>query len=412
MLDLSEPERPETLTEVSGAACRTRTDVASSSGQPTSSPSLAPPSHFVFVNSMRASKPAPGRLLDTFRPFVTSANVRTRFDSEGLVVGSGTGHQGDLVLGEVQADPERPVTVFDQHLGVHSLSTPTRVLAPLGTRESSTHVNGGLPEGGLDVFDGRDACWLAGESGLVGLLFAEGRPIGGSGVETSTPFRLTGLVQRADGTPVNVADYAVTTNSPRLTIPVICVGATSSEAGKTVLTQKVIRAAVAAGARVGAIKTTGTGGTIDSSHHRAAGADIVLDQVDGGQITTYGPPGPFRERITPVFRHAQELGADAIVAELGGDLVWANNPTFLTMPEMVACIRSLFVIGNDALACAGAVAYLENPLEFPTDRVRLFSSPFRNHFGQVKRMPVLGLGDLYDPNDPDAVSRLVAEALT
>jgi len=351
------------------------------------------------------------RSLESFEPFVTAANVRSRFDPRGLVVGDGVGHQGDLVLGEILPSPAEAVTVFDQTLASHEVATPTRVLAPLGVRESSTHVNGGLPEGGLDVFEGQEAVWLAGESGLVGLLFAEGRPTDGLGVETSVRFRCTGLLQRPGGGNVNVSDYAVEARATRLTVPMICVGATSAEAGKTVLTEKVIREVVARGLRTAAIKTTGTGGTIDSSHHRNAGAHIVLDQVDGGQITTYTEPTLFRERITPVYRCAQDQGAEVIVAELGGDVVWANNPTFLTMPEMVENIRMLMVINNDAFSCAGVARYLEHGLGFPMGRVRLFSSPFRNHFGQVKRMPALGIGRLYDPNSPEDVAALVSEAL-
>ena len=351
------------------------------------------------------------RPLEGFQPFVTAANVRSPFDPQGLVVGDGTGHQGDLVLGKVIPAPAAPVKVFDQALDVHEVSTPTRVLAPLGVRESSTHVNGGLPEGGLDVFDGREACWLAGESGLVGLLFSEGRPTDGLGVETSVRFRCTGLVQRPGGGNVNVADYAVAARTTRLTVPMICIGATSAEAGKTVLTDKVIRELVSRGVRTAAIKTTGTGGTIDSSYHRKAGAHIVLDQVDGGQITTYTDPELFRKRIAPVYRYAQDQGAEVIVAELGGDLVWANNPTFLTMPEMVENVRMLMVLANDAFSCAGVSRFLQRELRFPMDRLRLFSSPFRNHFGQVKRMPALGIGALFDPNDLENVATLVTEAL-
>ncbi|NIW36439.1 MAG: hypothetical protein GWN32_07830, partial [Gemmatimonadetes bacterium] len=205
-----------------------------------------------------------------FVPYLISANVRSRFNPGGLSVAEGTGLAGDLVLGEVCPRAGEPITVLDQELAAHLVGSPTRVVAPLGTRESSTHVNGGLPEGGLDVAFGREAHWLAGESGLVGLLRAEGGPT--KGVETSVPFRCIGLVQHAGRRNANIDDWAIVPETLRLSVPLICVGATSAEAGKTVLAQKVIRALVSQGLRTAAVKVTGTGGAVDSSMHREAGA--------------------------------------------------------------------------------------------------------------------------------------------
>ncbi len=353
---------------------------------------------------------ADDRGLAGFRPFLTAANVRPRFDPTGLLVGDGRGQAGDLVLGELCPGPE-PVVVRDQSLVEHTVSSPTRVLAPLGTRESSTHLNGGLPPGGLAVHEGLPAHWLAGESGLVGMLWAEGRPTPSIEVETSERFRCIGLVRTPDGRSVNIDDFALSPPERLLDIPIIAVAATSAEAGKTVLAQKVVAAAVGLGLRTAAIKVTGTGGTVDSSAHRSAGADIVLDQVDGGLITTYCDADTFRKRIVRPFRHARDLGAEVVIAELGGDLVYANNPTFLAMREMVARLRMLMVVNNDALSCLGTMHFLERDLAFPIERVRLFSSPFRSFSGQAKRMPVLGLGELCDPDDRAQVGRLVREAL-
>lgn len=55
--------------------------------------------------------------------------------------------------------------------------------------------------------------------------------------------------------------------------------------------------------------------------------------------------------------------------------------------------------------------YLQRELAFPIERVQLFSSPFRNFAGQQKRMPILGLDGLADPNDTLQISALVAGAL-
>jgi hypothetical protein len=350
--------------------------------------------------------------LSDFEPFIVVANVRSRFSPPGLCLTDGVGQQGDLVLGEVRPRPGEPLVILDQALQAHTVTVPTRVLTVLGTRDSATHVNAGIPEGGLPVYSGSKAYWIAGESGMVGDLFHEAIPNPSIEVETSAEFSCLGLVQDpVTSSIVNVEDLAIQARASRLTTAMICVAATSAEAGKTVLAGEIIRLLVDRGIRVGAVKVTGTGGTLDSIHHRRSGAAVALDQVDAGMITTYTSPETFRTRIVRSFRYAQDLGVGFLVAELGGDLIYANNPTFLSMPEMRENIRSLLVINNDPLSCLGARRYLEVNLGFPRSRIRMFSSPFRNFLGMSRRMGVLGIEALYDVRDLDHLRRVVEEAL-
>ncbi len=351
-----------------------------------------------------------GQSLASLEPYLISANVRKRFDPLGLVVGSGLGQPGDLVLGDVMPKTGETTIVYDQDILAHRVAAPRRVIATLGIRESTTHVNGGLPEQGLEVREGTDAHWLAGESGLVGLLEFEGTPNRSVDVETSVGFRCMGLLQYADGRNVNIEHFALAPRCDHLSTPILCIGATAAEMGKTVLTGKVIRHLVSRGLRAAAIKVTGTGGTKDSQEHLAAGASFVFDQVDGGLITTYTEPANFQRCIVRSFRSAQDQRPDLIVAELGGDLIWANNPTFLNMAEMRDNIRLLAVLTSEALSCIGISHYLEQSLHFPMSRVRLFSSPFRNYFGMQKRLAMLGTARLYDANDMAHIGSVVDEA--
>jgi hypothetical protein len=344
------------------------------------------------------------RSLHDFEPYLISANVRDRFSAAALQVSDGRGQVGDLVLGEVLPGPGESITVFDQGLRAHRISTPTRVLAVLGTRLSTTHVNGGIPPGGLEVAVGSEAHWLAGESGLVGLLFQEPNPDTHLHAETSVGFRCFGLVVDPAGLPVNIASLAVTPASTKLHTPLLLLGATVAEAGKTTLAARIIRYLVDNARRVAAVKVTGTGGTMDSQKHREAGAFLAVDQVDAGLITTYCDPEIFRERILKSFLFAQDHRPDLILAELGGDLTFANNPTFLDMPEIKGNLAGMMVVSGDPLSCYGVARYLTEELGVDPRRVRHFSSPFRNPAGMKARAQVMGVEEVFDPNAPEEVA--------
>ena len=213
------------------------------------------------------------------------------------------GNEGDLILGTL--DPKECLEVLDHAHELHRISAQHRVLAVLGNRESSTHVNGGVPKGGMKVQQGRPVYWIAGESGMVGELFketTEGKA-NPHKPEKSAPFICLGLLYRlndcsddaaqvepkirGDETskpiqPVNVLDFALPSVEPRFVVsrPILCVAATAAEAGKTTLACKLVKILTEQrGLKVGVIKTTGTGGIKDSMQHRAAGATVAYDQV-------------------------------------------------------------------------------------------------------------------------------------
>jgi len=345
--------------------------------------------------------------LQAFEPYLISANVRDRFSPTHLRVSDGVGQVGDLVLGEVLPPRGEGITVLDQSLRPLQVLAPTRVLAVLGDRVSTTHVNGGIPAGGLEVSMGSEAHWLAGESGLVGRLFQEPNPDTHPHAETSVEFRCLGLVVDPSGKPANIASLAVTPASTELQTPILFLAATVAEAGKTTLAAKVIRHLTKGGRRVAAVKVTGTGGTMDSQKHRDAGAFLTADQVDAGLITTYCPPDTFRGRILKSFLYAQDHHPDLILAELGGDLTFANNPTLLRMPEIRRNAVGMIVVSGDPLSCYGVARYLREELDIGPDAVRHFSSPFRNPAGMKARAAVMGVEEVFDPNAPEEIATAV-----
>ena len=349
-----------------------------------------------------------GRPLSAYDPWLTAANVRGRIDPARMRVVPGCGGPGDLVLGVVEPSPGAGFELLDSARKLHRLEGPHRVLAVLGPRDSSTHVCATLPAEGLLVEDGTRADWVAGESGIVGCLERAPASSRVHRPETALPFRCAGLLADADGI-VNIQRFAVRPRLPRLDLPIVMVAATSSEAGKTILAGELIARLTMRGQRVAAIKVTGTGGVMDSLHHASSGAIATFDQVDAGLITTHGSAGDVRARIPALFRSAQECHPDVILAELGGDLVSANNPALFELPELVDRTVLLLVIANDALAASGVAALNDTRLHYPRERIRFLSSPFRNHVGMVRRMAAVGIEPVFDPCSATDLDRLARE---
>jgi hypothetical protein len=353
----------------------------------------------------------PGRPLDSLGEFLFAANVRGDLNVHQCFVAPGRGQVGDLVIGCVIPRPGHEITVIDQKMKAHSIEKSQRVVAVLGQRDSSTHVCATIPSGGLNVSDGVLVHWVAGESGIVGCLEREAPKNSIHAAETAVDFRCDGLVVNSRRQPVNIREFAVKPGNSKVSVPIIFVGATSSESGKTVLAGELIRQLSEKGIRVGALKVTGTGGVLDSLHHSRSGAIAVLDNVNAGLISTHCEAAEFRQKIPLIFRQIDHLGADLIVAELGGDLLCANNPEVFSIEELMGRAMMLIVISNDALAAAGVNSINERQLGFPVEKIRHFTSPFRNHAGMARRMNLAGISACFDPRSPVDV-KLIVDQIT
>lgn len=349
--------------------------------------------------------------IDSLRPFLIAANVRGEFDSCQYSVGPGIGQVGDLVLGCVTPRSGQQIVILDQTRTAHTIAESQRALAVLGPRDSSTHVCAMIPSGGLQVNNNTVLHWVAGESGIVGCLEREPPVNSIHSAESAVDFLCDGLVLNPQRRSVNIREFAVKPQDRRVSTPIVLVAATSSESGKTVFAGRLIRRLSDAGVRVGALKVTGTGGVLDSLHHERSGAVAVLDSVDAGLITTYCDVDEFRRRIPLIFRQIESLGVDVIVAELGGDILSANNPEVFRIEELMENSLLLLVISNDALAAAGVNVVNETRLGFPMTRMRHFTSPFRNHAGMARRMASAGIPDCHDTGSPDDLACIVGQII-
>jgi len=274
--------------------------------------------------------------------------------------------------------------------------------------------------------------WLA-AGGIVGVL--EGSADSANPLaQRSTPFIPVGrLMKRHGGSggsagadapllAVTVASLAPPFVAPApqqaAACPVILVAGTSAEAGKSTFASKLIAALAKSGKRVGAVKVTGTGGCQDTRQYRAAGAVCAFDQVDGGLPTTYVAADAFAAMAHAPFRLCDVVGVDVIVAELGGDIIWANNETLLrgsagTTPEVMRRVAAAFLIANDTLAALGAQRWCEQTMgaDVAAAKVVPVCCPFRNHVGALRRSSALGLAPPLHPNDVAAALDAIGSRL-
>ena len=340
-----------------------------------------------------------------------SANVRGEVVPDQVRIAPGNGVAGDLVLGLLQADPTCPARVLNQKRELQILSRPHYVVAALGLRIAPNSVSATLPAGGLDVGSALVAHWVAGESGIVGCL--DGMPSGHCGTpnEANHPreFRLIGLLHDATGRKLSVRDFVIEPRASRLRRPVVLVGATAGELGKTVLAGQLIRHLSERGLRVGAVKASGTGGTMDCTSHRKHGAILALDQVDAGLTSTHGDPDEVTARLVTVLRRMEDAEVDVVVVELGGELVSAANPRIANLPEIRSNAIGFAVISGDSLGAYGVRAFNDARLHYHPSVFRYFTSPFRNHAAMSARMASVGFDQTWDPNSQDDIARLAAE---
>lgn len=351
-----------------------------------------------------------------------SGNVRLSHQSLGFplrdaLLYNGKVQRGDLVLGRLLASPQKPLSVWDWQQTAITLYQPAFVIVPAGDRESSTHVNGGIPQGGLatHVKDQPLCHWLAGESGLIGILESEGVASNDLS-EKSSQFQALAYLAFPHGhssahTAINVSHLALQPIAKSLTKPIIAIGATSAEAGKTTLIESLVKH-LSDSIKIGVIKATGTGGTVDSRRHKQAGAYSTFDQVDSGCITTYLPAADFNEFISPALLACEDADVDLIMVELGGDLPWANNNIYLNHPLVKDHMKHLFVICNDALAYYGATHWIQTLCPFlnPT-QLSMITSPFRNPKGFMDRRRVLGGPPFIAYHDIPAMIALITQIL-
>jgi len=289
---------------------------------------------------------------------------------------------GDLFSGiDVVPDPARDARVGDVVLFEHTTEggypdietlegrrVPLEVgglyVGVLCARVSTKLLSGEVPPG---------TRWRGGRSmQLIAQAGGVGRATGfspvmvresGSGVAPGV--RVVGTLRdRASGELLNTIDRAE--RSPLLAPaaawpPTVVVVGTATTVGKTTVCAHLIRHLRASGS-CGAIKGAGTGWYEEVQLLADAGADPVLDFPVAGLPTTHGVGA--HTYLAAIDRLLAEMLApatapEALITELGGDLIAGNVPTFLSERRLMEKVRAVLVCAESAVGLVGAIRGLE-----------------------------------------------------
>src|SRR5205085_3536331 len=149
-------------------------------------------------------------------------------------------------------------------------------------------------------------------SGLCGKVVSRNRGVG-------TPTKLRVLAQGFIGrSPASVRSFALGSAPEEVSAPrwIVVVGS-AMDSGKTTACTSLIRGLVESGARVGAMKLTGTASSRDVGSFRDAGATAVLDFLDAGWASTAGCSGPQLVEIAgKLTAHLRGTSIDCGVIEI------------------------------------------------------------------------------------------------
>lgn len=220
-------------------------------------------------------------------------------------------------------------------------------------------------------------------------------------MKAPTELRPIGLLARADGRVLNLADYALAPACEAAPMPTaIAVLGSSMNAGKTTSAAAIIHGLTRAGLRVGAAKLTGTGSGGDLWAMRDAGARRVADFSDAGHASTFLLPADV------VIAQARTLLAsfgaadyDVVIVEIADGLLQRETAMLLEAARDAAWFRSVVFAAGDAMSAAFGTSLLAQ-IGLPACAVTgvISASPLASREAEANTgLPTLTLPMLRDP---------------
>ncbi|MFH1448173.1 MAG: hypothetical protein ABIG39_04880 [Candidatus Micrarchaeota archaeon] len=340
-----------------------------------------------------------------------------------LRVAAGEGNVGDLVLFKVETSGSYngmetlwgklvPLEVGRHYMGV------------LCERGSTKFMTAEFPEHPFPISEGLELQLVA-QGGGVGYVTGFSPQLkneGGSG--TACDVLIEGLVWSEGGEVLNISQTGLPAPGkfePGEIPPNILLLGTATDVGKTTVAKEIIKH-LSKRYACGAVKASGTGWYEDSLIHMDAGAFPVLSYTFAGLPTTYyvkeeryvaamesvywalaHPETIGKEFIDPKKRDGELKRPDVIFTEHGGDLIWANIPTFLKNGGLMESVFAIVICCESAVSLLGALGELKR--HGVDERIRVYASvPLTNPEGFFRRVQeLLGSGVLagvLDVNKP------------
>ena len=270
------------------------------------------------------------------------------------LVPEGHGRPGDVVAVQVErvgAYPQQ-LTLNNKPVSIHESDV---LIGVLGRRESGTSIAGDIPQQGIELQEGTYLDILS-SSTIIGRARHVPEFLG----THATEVRFLGFLAEHSN-PVNLKDITPYAWQDHYTgeSPVVLALGSSAECGKTTLVGKLTQLFRQQGLAVAAIKTNGSGNVRDRASMMQAGADFVLDFPDIGLVTTYAlPPQEYLRAAKGLFTEASKAGADVILAECGGDVMWGNVPALLADTEITRHVVGAVMASRDFMGAYGAFSYV------------------------------------------------------
>ncbi|MEM0910147.1 MAG: DUF1611 domain-containing protein [Pseudomonadota bacterium] len=251
-----------------------------------------------------------------------------------------------------------------------------------------------------DQFEGiaeldTDICDLLAGGGIIGK-----KLVSHESISNPTQLKPVGLLTYADGSLININDFAIRSHDCQKTIQVIAVTGTAMNSGKTTSAFSLVNGLTKLGKKVAALKVTGTGAFGDFNAFADAGAKTVLDFTDAGMATTYRQPiDRIVEGAISLISHVANIGADVAVVELGDGILQDEAWQLLNHPSFKEAVDCVMFAAPDALSAIAGLNYV-NQTELPITAVSglLTRSPLLcDEYQKHSETPVLSKSQLSDP---------------
>ena len=318
--------------------------------------------------------------LDFYKPIKCAASDTRLYSlDESILVGEGMGYEGDLILVESLSSKGAYAEIEDLNGRSMKIYKGQKFVAILGNRESSKNLVGGIPNEGIYI-DSHTVLHLLTNGGIVGNCdfspYYMGDPL---------ELRCLGLLNK-DGKRMNsadnVQDWCLELGS---TAPIILVAGTATDAGKTTITSNIISILVnELNYDIAGCKLAGTGCLEDILAHKDAGAKWIADFPDVGLPSTYTSEERYMKGTRTLLHELNKHNPDFIIGELGGDIIWANIPTLLKMPDVMKNVIGIVLVPLDTLSVIGSLKLMDEwNVQTP---VYIINSPFRNERASQMRI--------------------------
>ncbi|WP_397539016.1 hypothetical protein [Rummeliibacillus pycnus] len=318
--------------------------------------------------------------IKNFMP-IKCASSDTRLSENDLMdvfIDEGIGKEGDLILVEALEDTGAYSEIEDLNGRSMKIFKGQRFIGVLGNRESSKNIVGGVDNNGIEINETVILNLLT-NGGIVGICYDSPSYMG-----DAMKLKCLGLLKKENKKLNTLSKLKDAPEKIENVPPIILVAGTATDAGKTTIASKIISYLANHGFTVAGTKLAGTGCLEDVLVHKDAGAKFVMDFPDVGLPSTYTSESNYQKGIRQLLQKLADKKTDFIVAELGGDLIWANIPTLFKMDDVLEYTSGLVLVSSDAISTIGAYKLLE---EWDVNKdIYVFNSPFKNNLASQKRL--------------------------